>query len=69
MTLKNTTERIQQRKRLYIKMADIQLDILRCQRNNHQITSGSYQHDNTLTMTKFSGYVTNLANRDAQMSP
>jgi hypothetical protein len=49
MTLKNTIERIQQRKHLYIKMADIQLDILRCQHNNHQITSRSDQHRNTLT--------------------
>jgi hypothetical protein len=26
------------------------VDILRCQSNNYQITSGLYQHDNTLTV-------------------
>jgi hypothetical protein len=26
------------------------VDILRCQSNNYQITSGLYQHDNTLTI-------------------
>jgi hypothetical protein len=29
---------------------EVTIDILRCQPNNHQIISGSYQHDNTLTV-------------------
>jgi hypothetical protein len=28
------------------------VDILRCQPNNYQMTSDSYQHDNTLTIKK-----------------
>jgi hypothetical protein len=33
-----------------IKMTDNTVNILRCQSNNYQITSGLYQHDNTLTI-------------------